>query len=139
MQVKYGTSLVTLRLYKFPARGQQTEDYHLFLGKDKLGTDRVRTTTGGGKSFTYIKTDEQAKNGDQSWWCEGVIPSGTKIELIANATTPAAKVDPVQTKPAPKAAKESKVTKPVLEPELLKGKAPTPPATPKQRSSKKAK
>lgn len=71
---------VKLRTYNFPTRGNQPEDFHLIVDGEKLGTDRVRTTGGGGKTYTYIKTKDQDGT-NQSYWLEGALAAGTKITL----------------------------------------------------------
>lgn len=93
-QAKVGTEVHKLRAYTFPSKGNQAEDYHLMVNGQKMGADKVRTTAGGGKTYTYFKMPEH-KDTNQAYWLTGAIPSGTAV-TIEDA--------PEAAKPAPKPA-----------------------------------
>lgn len=95
-QIKGQKDAVKLRLYTFPTRGNQAEDYHLVVNGKKLDSTRVRTTGGGGKEYTYIKSDDQV-SGNQSYWLPGALAAGTEVTLVETE-------DKAPTPPAPKAA-----------------------------------
>ena len=105
---KIGKDTIKLRTYNFPQRGNQAEDYHLMVNGEKLGNDRVKTTSGGGKNYTYIKTKEQVGT-NQAFWFEGIHPAGTVVtleEVADQAPKPpkAAAAAPAAAAPAPAAA-----------------------------------
>ena len=105
---KIGKDTKKLRTYNFPSRGNQAEDYHLIVNGEKLDNTRVRTTGGGGKEYTYIKTKEQV-NTNQAYWLEGALASGTAVTLEEVADpAPKATAAPAAAAPAPAPAPAAK-------------------------------
>jgi hypothetical protein len=101
--LKFGNTTLKARVYAFPSRGNQPEDYFLLLGSERLDNTRARTTKGKEKEYTYIKTKEQM-SGNQGYYVEGVIPSGSRIELIEVVDAPRPpKAPKAAAAPAPKA------------------------------------
>ena len=101
--IKFGNTTLKARTYKFPSRGNQAEDYFLLNGTERLDHTRARTTAGRDKTYTYVQTKEQMAAG-VSFYVEGVIPSGTKIEVITVEAEPKAPKAPKEAAPAKAAA-----------------------------------
>ncbi len=120
-----------LRVYKFPSKGTQPEDYSLIVNGETLDSTRVRTTAGGGKSYTYIKLADQ-DSGPDAYWLTGALESGTEVtieeEPVKDVPPLAATPAPATPAPAPKAA----VAKPVPAPKAAPAKAPQRPPVAKK-------
>lgn len=108
---KIGKEEHKLRVYTFPARGNQAEDFHLMVNGVKLDSTRARTTSGGGKDYTYIKADSQ-KDSNQAFWMPGLLASGTAVTITETAdepkAAPAAKAVPAAAAPVAKPAPAAK-------------------------------
>jgi hypothetical protein len=100
--IKFGNTTLKALSYAFPSRGLQAEDYTITVNGEKLDHTRVRTTKGRDKEYTYFKTKDQL-NSNQSYYVEGVIPTGSAVTLTVEEKAP--KVEkaaaPTQAKAAP--------------------------------------